>query len=47
MAFDCWNSPGYGRARDLRLAAASADVIVIEGYDGAQPVPPDDLQGQA
>lgn len=36
-ALDCWNSPEYQAARDCRVGAATADVIVIEGYDGVQP----------
>ena len=36
-AKDCWNSPEYRHAKRLRIGAATADVIVIEGYDGAQP----------
>ncbi|OYQ41000.1 hypothetical protein CHU94_07740 [Rhodoferax sp. TH121] len=37
MALDCWNSPEYQAARECRVGAATADVIVIEGYEGAQP----------
>lgn len=37
VALACWHSPEYRRARDLRLSAASADVVVVEGYDGSQP----------
>ncbi len=36
-ALECWNSPGYRHARDLRLAVSTADVIIVEGYDGVQP----------
>ena len=36
-ALDCWNSPEYQAARDQRLGHATADVVVIEGYDGPQP----------
>ena len=36
-ALDCWNSAGYQAARDLRQGGAVADILVIEGYDGAQP----------
>jgi uncharacterized protein (DUF1330 family) len=36
-AQDCWNSPEYQRAKSFRDGAAIADLIVIEGYDGAQP----------
>lgn len=37
QAMACWNSPEYASARALRLGAAVADLIVIEGYDGPQP----------
>jgi uncharacterized protein (DUF1330 family) len=36
-AQDCWNSPEYQHAKSFRDGAAIADLIVIEGYDGAQP----------
>ena len=36
-ALDCWNSAEYQAARDCRVGAATADVIVIDGYDGPQP----------
>ncbi|HLH93839.1 MAG TPA: DUF1330 domain-containing protein [Xanthobacteraceae bacterium] len=36
-ALACYRSPEYARALALRLPAATADIIVIEGYDGAQP----------
>lgn len=36
-ALDCWNSPEYQAARDCRVGAATADVVVVEGYEGAQP----------
>ncbi len=36
-ALDCWNSAEYQAARECRLGAATADVIVIEGYEGPQP----------
>lgn len=36
-AQDCWNSPEYQHAKSFRIGAATADVIVIEGYDGVQP----------
>jgi uncharacterized protein (DUF1330 family) len=36
-ALDCYRSPEYARARKLRDGKAVADVVVIEGYDGAQP----------
>ena len=37
VALDCWNSPEYQSIVKLRLPAATADVIVVEGYDGPQP----------
>ena len=33
----CYESPEYRDAMKHRLAAASADILVIEGYDGPQP----------
>ena len=36
-ALACYRSPEYAAAMKLRLPAATADIIVIEGYDGAQP----------
>lgn len=36
-ALDCYKSPEYARARDVRLPVSVADLIVIEGYDGPQP----------
>jgi uncharacterized protein (DUF1330 family) len=36
-ALACYRSPEYQKARALRQACADADIIVIEGYDGAQP----------
>jgi len=36
-ALACYQSPEYQRAMALRVAHSIADVIVIEGYDGAQP----------
>ncbi|MBA2674673.1 DUF1330 domain-containing protein [Ramlibacter sp.] len=36
-ALDCWNSAGYQAARDLRMGAAVAEILVIEGYEGPQP----------
>jgi len=37
-ALDCWNSPEYQRAMKLRLPVSTADLIIIEGYEGPQPV---------
>jgi len=37
-ALDCWHSPEYQRALQLRLAPVSViDLVIIEGYDGPQP----------
>jgi len=36
-ALDCWDSPVYRAAVELRLPAAVADVTIVEGYDGPQP----------
>jgi uncharacterized protein (DUF1330 family) len=36
-ALGCYHSAEYAAAKALRAAAASADIIVIEGYDGPQP----------
>ncbi len=36
-ALDCYRSPEYARARELRLPVSVADLIIIEGYDGPQP----------
>ena len=36
-ALDCWNSPEYQNVIPLRIHAGTADIIVIEGYDGPQP----------
>ena len=36
-ALDCYRSPGYQAAIALRLPVATVDMVVIEGYDGAQP----------
>ena len=36
-ALDCYNSPEYQANIKLRQPHAIADIIVIEGYDGAQP----------
>ena len=36
-ALECYRSPEYTAAMALRLDAGVADILVIEGYDGAQP----------
>src|SRR6185437_8931775 len=34
-ALDCYRAPEYAKAKAARLAAAGAELIVVEGYDGA------------
>ena len=36
-ALDCYKSPEYQAAIQLRLPASEGDVLIIEGYEGAQP----------
>lgn len=36
-ALACWKSPEYQAAIKLRASVATADLVVIEGYDGPQP----------
>lgn len=36
-ALACYRSPEYEKAMRLRANAATADLLVIEGYDGPQP----------
>ena len=36
-ALDCWRSPEYQEVLKLRTSVSTADLIIIEGYDGAQP----------
>ncbi|MDR3493463.1 MAG: DUF1330 domain-containing protein [Ancalomicrobiaceae bacterium] len=36
-AIACYESPEYQRAKAIREAASTADLIIIEGYDGPQP----------
>ena len=36
-AVDCWHSPEYQEALKLRLPVSTADLIIIEGYEGTQP----------
>lgn len=33
-ALDCWKSPEYQEARNLRLPVSTGDLIIIEGYNG-------------
>ena len=36
-ALACYNSPEYQAAIKLRAAGSTADIVIIEGYDGPQP----------
>ena len=36
-ALACYRSPEYQRAMALRLAHATGELIIVEGYDGPQP----------
>ena len=36
-ALACYESEEYRRARTLREAASTGDLIIVEGYDGPQP----------
>jgi len=36
-AVDCWKSPEYQQAIKLRQPVSTADLIIIEGYEGPQP----------
>jgi uncharacterized protein (DUF1330 family) len=36
-ALACYKSPEYAEVKKLRQHCATADLVVVEGYDGAQP----------
>ena len=36
-AVACWHSPEYQQAMQLRLPVSTADLVIIEGYEGPQP----------
>jgi len=36
-ALDCWHSPEYQAAIQLRLPVSTIDLVIVEGYDGPQP----------
>ena len=38
MALACYRSDDYQSARPLRLAHSTGDFVIVEGYDGAQPL---------
>ncbi len=36
-ALDCWHAPDYQEAIKLRENVSTADLVIIEGYEGPQP----------
>ena len=36
-ALECWRSPEYQAAMKLRTPVSTADLVIIEGYEGQQP----------
>lgn len=36
-ALDCYHSPEYQHAISIRKPVAEGDIVIIEGYEGAQP----------
>lgn len=36
-ALDCYRSPAYQAAIQLRLPVSTGELVIIEGYDGPQP----------
>lgn len=36
-ALQCWKSPEYQRAIKLRQPVSTLDLVIVEGYEGAQP----------
>jgi uncharacterized protein (DUF1330 family) len=36
-ALACWHSTDYQQAKALRAPVSTADVVIVEGYDGAPP----------
>lgn len=37
QAVKCWHSPEYQAALRIREPVSTADLVIIEGYDGPQP----------
>jgi uncharacterized protein (DUF1330 family) len=37
-ALACYHSPEYAKALAIRKTASVADMVIIEGYDGEQPI---------
>jgi uncharacterized protein (DUF1330 family) len=36
-AVECWHSPEYQSALRIREPVSTADLVIVEGYDGPQP----------
>ena len=36
-AVECWHSAGYQQVLKLRQPVSTADLVIIEGYEGPQP----------
>jgi len=36
-ALDCWKSAEYQEAIKLRASVSTIDLVIVEGYEGAQP----------
>jgi uncharacterized protein (DUF1330 family) len=36
-AVECWDSAEYQRALKIRQPVSTADLVIVEGYDGPQP----------
>lgn len=36
-AVECYSSPEYKKARELRKGIANLDINIVEGYEGSQP----------
>ena len=36
-AVECWHSPEYQAVLEIRKPVSTADLVIIEGYDGPQP----------
>ena len=36
-AVACWHSPEYQAALKIRQPVATADIVIVEGYEGPQP----------
>lgn len=36
-AVQCWHSPEYQAALSIRQPVSTADLVIVEGYDGPQP----------